>query len=330
MEEGLTLAGTRRLTRLPREKYHQKKPAKDRDDEEDWGDEDEEEESDNYSPWDIPKDQTKDQSKEVTESSKQGEQRGGKKNCGEAANTSEIPVEVEEVQEIMAPAQDENLPKVTNSHGMTVQDLNAKEISQTCMEALVQEEVEDKMEEVMVADASPKAAQLSVQVDADGFQQKKLKTTHKSQIAGRASSRVVGTGTPIPLRAERRAAWADSQGINSNPFSILQNIDNELLAKVAVECSIILVDNEEEVDACIDLIKARELARATLAEAEKKREDPQVEGVGITEEMSDDETNEDHVRLIQSFKEVTDLEEEVFDLEVVNLCPKGDSRNRPK
>jgi len=32
-----------------------------------------------------------------------------------------------------------------------------------------------------------------------------------------------------------------------------------------------LGNNEEEIDACLDLIKAKELAQATLAEAEKKR-----------------------------------------------------------
>jgi len=69
--------------------------------------------------------------------------------------------------------------------------------------------------------------------------------------------------------AERRAALADSQGTSSNPFIVLQNISNDVLSKLAADCGLVLGETEEEVDASIDLIKAKELAQATLAEVEK-------------------------------------------------------------
>jgi hypothetical protein len=52
----------------------------------------------------------------------------------------------------------------------------------------------------------------------------------------------------------------DSQGISSNPFSTLQNINPTILSKLALDSGISLGKTEEEVDATIDLIKAKELA----------------------------------------------------------------------
>jgi hypothetical protein len=52
----------------------------------------------------------------------------------------------------------------------------------------------------------------------------------------------------------------DSQGISSNPFSTLQNINPAILSKLALDSGISLGETEEEVDATIDLIKAKELA----------------------------------------------------------------------
>lgn len=103
-----------------------------------------------------------------------------------------------------------------------------------------------------------------------------------------SSSRVAGTGTPIPLRAERRVAAFDSQGTSKNPFAILQNLNNNDLNQIVVDCGIILGDNEEEVNASIDLIKAKELAQATLAEVEKaKAKGKTVEIILEVEELED-------------------------------------------
>lgn len=85
---------------------------------------------------------------------------------------------------------------------------------------------------------------------------KKQKTSKTVEVAKRLSSRVAGTRTLIPLRTERRAAMTDSQGIHSNPFAILQNVNNSALSKLAAECGIDLGESEEEIDASIDLIKA--------------------------------------------------------------------------
>lgn len=169
-----------------------------------------------------------------------------------------------------------------------------------------------------------------IQVYADGIQQKKMKISHISQASGRASTRVAGTGTPIPLRAERRADWADNKDKNHNSFAVLQNIDNEVLAKVARDCSIILGETKDEIDACVDLIKAKELAQATLAEADKKREATQstVESLEVME--SEDEHTEDHGRLLQDLKVSVTLVEEVNNVEVVREALKESILDKPK
>jgi len=77
--------------------------------------------------------------------------------------------------------------------------------------------------------------EVETQDKMEEFQHKKQKTKLKAQVAERACTRVAGTGTPIPVKAERRAAWADNQGTNHNSFAILQNIDNDVLASVAKE-----------------------------------------------------------------------------------------------
>ena len=53
--------------------------------------------------------------------------------------------------------------------------------------------------------------------------------------------------------------------MNSNPFSSMQNLNNYDLGKLASKCGIMLGETDEEVDAFIDLIKAKELAQAKLA-----------------------------------------------------------------
>jgi len=90
-----------------------------------------------------------------------------------------------------------------------------------------------------------------------------------------------------------------------------------------------LGNNEEEIDACLDLIKAKELAQATLAEAEKKRRSQAI-GEVIIEQASDDEFNEEHERLIQELEVSDSIEEEVGNVEVVNLGLVGAVKNKPK
>jgi hypothetical protein len=141
---------------------------------------------------------------------------------------------------------------------------------------------------------------------------------------------VAGTGTPIPLRAERRATWKDSQGINYNPFSVLQNIDNEVIAKVASDCGIILGKNIEEVDASIDLIKAKEIAQATLFAADKRRGETQKAEEVFTEEESEIEYNEAHARLLQELEVSDPLEEVVEELELTNKGPNVPIPDKPK
>ena len=82
-------------------------PRKKKEDDDTWED-DEEEESDNY---DIFADNSKSQqahSKEVPESSKQGEQRGGKKQCGEANEDIVVVMDTDEI--VPQSAKDHSLP----------------------------------------------------------------------------------------------------------------------------------------------------------------------------------------------------------------------------
>jgi hypothetical protein len=68
------------------------------------------------------------------------------------------------------------------------------------------------------------------------------------------------------------------------------------------------------------LIKAKELAQATLAEAEKRKEQSQNTEKVLEVEDLDEECNEEHITLIQELEEVEDgsiltkiLEVEVMD-----------------
>lgn len=143
------------------------------------------------------------------------------------------------------------------------------------------------------------------------------------EVAKVSSSRVTGTGTPIPIRAKRRAAMNDSQGISNNPFTILQDLSVDVLDKIARNCGISLGESEDEIDDAIDLIKAKELAQATLAEAQKKNEESQPKKSVVEVEESDDDANEEHMKIIQEIEEVDDEEMSNFMLEVAAKDYKG-------
>lgn len=182
---------------------------------------------------------------------------------------------------------------------------------------------ETTLEEVMVKVAAPEVTEPPAQDDDQGFVKvtsaKKQKLRHV-EVAKKTSARVTGTKTPIPLRAERRAMMLDSQGTSHNSFAVLQNISSHALSKVALECGIILGDTEEEVDASIDLIKAKELAQATLAEAEKQKEQAQEAKQALEVEDEEDVFNEEHSRIIQELEEVP---EDTETLEVLKVPRVG-------
>ena len=67
------------------------------------------------------------------------------------------------------------------------------------------------------------------------------------------------SGLPIQQKAEKRTQ-KDYQGINHNPFTILQKVSNKYLAKIAVHCKIDLGDNEGSIDGIIEILKAKELS----------------------------------------------------------------------
>jgi hypothetical protein len=169
------------------------------DDEDDLWDDEEEDDTDNY---DIFADNTKsqrDQTKEILESTKQGEQKGVQNKCGESGPTVEASVEAGEDKENATQV----LSKTTEANNIG---------EQMCMEVCSQEgnkdtrdgpkdpEVEVVEELIHVSDKIQEKARggtSKVQADADGFQQKKMKISHISQVPGKASARVAGTGTPI-------------------------------------------------------------------------------------------------------------------------------------
>lgn len=116
---------------------------------------------------------------------------------------------------------------------------------------------------------------------------------------------------------------ADSQGTHSNPFSILQNVNNVVLSKLAAECRIVLGESEEAI----------EMAQATLTKAEKKKEQSKAteEVIEVEEEL--DEQNEEHLRIIHELEEVDNQSDETGMLEVLRmsqLSQLGNPTAKPK
>lgn len=159
---------------------------------------------------------------------------------------------------------------------------------------------------------------------------KKQRLAKQVEVANKQSSRVSGTRTPIPLRAEMRAAMFHSQGTSSNPFTVLQDISPEILSKLALDSGVVLRNSKEEVDVSIDLIKAKELAQATLAEAEKNKEVLKPAEVVLEVEDFEENFNEEHSRVIQDLEEVVDDSTITEEIEVVLMGTKGKTKVKPK
>lgn len=328
------------------------KPGKAKDDEESWED-DEDEETDNYDSFDDDsKPADPKTTKEKPESSKQGEKRGDKQQDSEAMKTTEA--DVFEISKVSTKQGDDLIEKssgikqtglggdqVSQQEGMAMEDSFATEDNSTgilIQDAEHQMEVVDPSQESSYTAASAEVVGTQVgtqQVKEVEFIQvsshKKQRINKQVQVAKIRSSRVQGTGTPIPLRAERRAAMADNQGTSSNPFTVLQNISSDVLSAVALECGIVLGDCDEEIDANIDLIKAKELAQATLAEAEKKKDHSSETVEKLEVNLSDDDFNEEHIQILEELEEVQDdaskenieVETRPSNLEVQDVGRKG-------
>lgn len=239
-------------------------PRKKKEDDDTWEDDDEEE-SDNY---DIFADNSKSQQAHSNpESSKQGEQRGDKKQCGEA---NEDVVVVMDTDEIVPQSAKDHSPDLAIDGSGSCMEVSTQEVEENGIVISKDEEVvvletqeqpadrggqkiaetivvetHDRLEESQRKNQEQPAerggqkiaevTEVETQDKMEEFQHKKQKTKLKAQVAERACTRAAGTGTPIPVKAERRVAWADNQGTNHNSFAILQNIDNDVLASVAKE-----------------------------------------------------------------------------------------------
>ena len=118
--------------------------------------------------------------------------------------------------------------------------------------------------------------------------------------------------------------------MNSNPFSSLQNLNNFDLSKLASECGIMSGETDEEVDASIDLIKAKELAQAKLAKAKKKKEQSQFVEEVVEVDESLEAHNEEHLRIVHELEEVDDQDCESDIIEVIRLSQLGNPTNKPK
>lgn len=208
------------------------KPGKAKDDEESWED-DEDEETDNYDSFDDDsKPADPKTTKEKPESSKQGEKRGDKQQDSEAMKTTEA--DVFEISKVSTKQGDDLIEKssgikqtglggdqVSQQEGMAMEDSFATEDNSTgilIQDAEHQMEVVDPSQESSYTAASAEVVGTQVgtqQVKELEFIQvsshKKQRINKQVQVAKIRSSRVQGTGTPIPLRAERRAAMADNQ-----------------------------------------------------------------------------------------------------------------------
>ena len=94
---------------------------------------------------------------------------------------------------------------------------------------------------------------------------KKLKPTKpKVTIATRASSRIPRDGIPVAEKAMKRAQERDE--LTGNPFTILNNASNDDLRKIALDLDI----NSDFLDENLNAMKAEELVRADLAQANYK------------------------------------------------------------
>lgn len=109
---------------------------------------------------------------------------------------------------------------------------------------------------------------------------------------------------------------------------------NLVLNKIVVDCGILLGESDGELDANIDLIKDKELAQATLAEAEKKDQTQQYENSVEVEEISE-EINEDHERLLHELEDIKEVGEQncAAKAKSLEVCDKGlkvKPKNKPK
>jgi hypothetical protein len=299
--------------------FTEDKPGKENEDEDSWEEEEDDEISDNFPFGDQSKQGEQKSTKEIPESSKQGGQRGGKQQSTEvkAQDNEEKVIEKESGNSKGSEGTGEDdvklLIPISFDDAETQQELLEEymksniTVPEATVPSLTQQET--NLEEVLTVVADPKATNTHAQEDDQGFitvsSAKKQKLRHV-EVAQKTCARVTGTGTPIPIRAERRARMLDSQGTSQNSFAILQNISSHVLNKVALDCGIILGDSDEEVDASIDLIKAKELAQATLAEAENKKEQAQKDKQVLVEEEEEEVFNEEHSRIIQDLEEVSD------------------------
>ena len=112
----------------------------------------------------------------------------------------------------------------------------------------------------------------------------------------------------------------------SHPHVVFSKVANSILAQVAAQMRVVLGDGGEEIDRCIDQLKAREIAQAKNLEAKEKVDKRPMEEV-VVEEVSDDEDddddndNEHHIRIIESL-----LEENLITYPEVALRGNPDAR----
>ncbi|PNT65139.1 hypothetical protein BRADI_4g37921v3 [Brachypodium distachyon] len=94
---------------------------------------------------------------------------------------------------------------------------------------------------------------------------KKDKKTRSPVRATRQSQRFPKDGVPVQERAEKRAQHKDDLTGTLFNFTVLQDVPNSELSEVALDCKVVLGGSGEEIDACLDRFKAKELAEARLA-----------------------------------------------------------------
>jgi hypothetical protein len=98
----------------------------------------------------------------------------------------------------------------------------------------------------------------------------KRKGEGKVVIATRASSRIPKDGRSILEKATQHAAYKDDTSTgttSSNPFLVLSNLDNEYIHDVTAQLDL----DVENIDTQIEVFRAEEKVRATLAEANYRK-----------------------------------------------------------
>lgn len=208
-----------------------------------------------------------------------------------------------------------------NEVSKTVVLEETQEQMEYCMDSKDPSILQAQNSKILVEDCISKVAKAKDQEKINSEDQEQTLNISTMPIqAERKSAREVGSGTPILEMAMKLKARKNLQGTAQNPFSILQNVDNDHLAKVAATCQIVLGDSAGKIDEFIDVIKAKEIAQAEITRLERAKE--KEKEVVIMEECL-----EGHCVIVE---ELTKMDESVQEVPLPLKAGRGEKNSKIK